>query len=122
MTSKKILLVDDTRLNRVLAKDILELAGYQVLEAVNGKEAILNARKNSPELILMDIELPDMNGLEVTRLLKEDPLTRDITVVALTAHNQPNEQKNVLAAGCAGYILKPFDTRKFPQMVAKFLK
>ncbi|MDY6862673.1 MAG: response regulator [Thermodesulfobacteriota bacterium] len=122
MAGEKILLVEDTLLNRELAKDVLELAGYQVFEAVNGKEAISYARQYNPDLILMDIELPDMDGLEVTRLLKEDPLTRDIPVVALTAHSQPGDQKNILEACCVGHILKPIDTKRFPQMVAEFLK
>ncbi|MFH0813280.1 MAG: response regulator [Pseudomonadota bacterium] len=121
MAAEIILLVDDTRLNRELAKDILELEGYQVLEADNGRDAIDSARQNNPAIILLDIELPDMNGLEVVRVLKEDTQTRDIPIIALTAHNLPSEQKNFLAAGCVGCISKPFDTKSFPQMVAKFL-
>ena len=122
MAEEKILLVDDTRLNRELAKDILEAQGYKIIEASNGKEAIDNAHLNKPDIILLDIELPDINGLEVARVLKEDPQTRDIPIVALTAHTHPDDQKNFLASGCAGCILKPFDTKSFPQMVAKYLR
>lgn len=122
MAGAKILLVDDTRLNRELAKDILEMEGYQVLEAVCGKECIEKARQNKPDIILLDIELPDMSGLEVIKVIKKDPEINQILVVALTGHDQPEEQKNFLAAGFAGFIPKPFDVKKFPQTVAKFLK
>lgn len=122
MSAETILLVDDTRLNRELAKDILDIEGYKIIEAVNGKEAIDNARQNSPDIILLDIELPDMSGLEVVRVLKKDPQTRNIPIVALTAHSQPGDQKSFLTMGCAGCIFKPFDIKSFPQMVAKFLK
>ena len=122
MAGAKILLVDDTRLNRELAKDLLERKGYQVLEAVCGKEGIEKARQNKPDIILLDIELPDMNGLEVIKVIKKDPEINPIPVVAFTGYNQHEEQENFLAAGFAGFISKPFDIQAFPQMVAKFLK
>ncbi|RLA92670.1 MAG: hypothetical protein DRG25_05940 [Deltaproteobacteria bacterium] len=122
MAGEKVLLVDDTRLNRELAKDILEIEGYKVIEAGNGKEALNRARQNNPDIILLDIELPDINGLEVAKLLKEDPQTRGIPIVALTAHHQPDDQSSFLAAGCVGFISKPFDIKTFPKMLANFLK
>jgi two-component system cell cycle response regulator DivK len=122
MAGTKILLVDDTRLNRELAKDLLEMEGYQVSEAVCGEECIEKARQNKPDIILLDIELPDMSGLEVIKVIKKDPEIKHIPVVALTGHDQPEEQKNFLVAGFAGFISKPFDIQAFPQMVAKFLK
>jgi CheY-like chemotaxis protein len=122
MAGAKILLVDDTRLNRELAKEFLERKGYQVLEAVCGKEGIEKARQNKPDIILLDIELPDMNGLEVIKVIKKDPEINPIPVVAFTGYNQHEEQENFLAAGFAGFISKPFDIQTFPQMVAKFLK
>jgi CheY-like chemotaxis protein len=121
MASPTILIVDDTRLNRELAKDILEMEGYRIYEAENGKEAIEHARRVIPDIILLDIELPDMNGLEVLRVLREDTRTRPIPIVALTAHNSPSDHKNFLAAGCSGCISKPFETKTFARRVAKFL-
>jgi two-component system cell cycle response regulator DivK len=122
MAGAKILVVDDIRLNRELAKDLLEMEGYQVLEAVCGKEGIEKARQNKPDIILLDIELPDMSGLEVIKVIKKDPEINPIPVVAFTGHNQHEEQEKFLVAGFAGFISKPFDIKKFPQMVAKFLK
>ena len=122
MGSKKVLLVDDTRLNRELAKDILEMKGYQVIEAVDGKECFASIHQHKPDIILLDIELPDMNGVEIVRIIKKDPETKNIPVIALTAHDQTEDTKNFLAAGFAGHIVKPFDVKKFSQLVAKFLK
>jgi len=118
----KILLIDDTRLNRELAKDVLELEGYTTIEARTGQEGIDYARQDNPDLILLDIELPDMNGLEVVKVLRKDPRTSAIPVVAFTAHINRNDHLEIMAAGCAGCILKPFDVKSFPQKVAAFLK
>ncbi|HJX31908.1 MAG TPA: response regulator [Thermodesulfobacteriota bacterium] len=122
MAGAKILLVDDTRLNRELAKDLLEMEGYQIIEAISGKECIKKARQNKPDIILLDIELPDMSGLEVIKVIKKDTEINSIPVVAFTGYNRHEEQENFLALGFSGFIPKPFDVRKFPQMVAKFLK
>lgn len=122
MGSKKVLLVDDTRLNRELAKDILEMKGYQVITAVDGTECLASVHQHKPDIILLDIELPDISGLEIVRIIKKDPETKDIPVIALTVHDQTDDTKNFLAAGFAGHIPKPFDVKKFPQLVAEFLK
>jgi two-component system cell cycle response regulator DivK len=122
MVAKRILLVDDTRLNRELAKDLLEMEGHHVLEAVCGKECIEKACQNKPDIILLDIELPDMSGLEVIKMIKKDSEINHIPVVALSVYDQPEDQKKFLAAGFAGFIPKPFDIKKFPQIVANFLK
>jgi len=122
VAGEKILLVDDTRLNRELAKDILDLHGYTIIEASNGQEAIEHARHDSPDVILLDIELPDMSGLEVLRVLKDDPRTKAIPVVAFTAHVEPGDQDHIIASGCAGCISKPFDVASFARRVAEFLK
>jgi len=122
MAGAKILLVDDNQLNRELAKEILEIAEHQVIEAVNGKECIEKVRQTKPDIILLDIELPDMSGLEVIKVIKKDPEIKSVPVVAFTGYNLHEEQKNFLAAGFAGFISKPFDIQTFPQMVAKFLK
>jgi two-component system cell cycle response regulator DivK len=122
VAGEKVLLVDDTRLNRELAKDILELQGYAIVEATNGQEAIDHARQENPDVVLLDIELPDMSGLEVVRVLKDDPRTKGIPVVAFTAHVEGGKQEDIVASGCAGCITKPIDAATFPQRVAAFLK
>jgi two-component system cell cycle response regulator DivK len=122
VAGEKVLLVDDTRLNRELAKDILDLQGYTIIEASNGREALDHARHDNPDIILLDIELPDMSGLEVVKVLKDDPRTEAIPVVAFTAHIEPGDQEEIIASGCAGYISKPFDVASFPQKIAEFLK
>ena len=96
--------------------------GYQVLEAVCGKEGIEKARQNKPDIILLDIELPDMNGLEVIKVIKKDPEINSIPVVAFTGYDQHEEQENFIALGFSGFIPKPFDIKNFTQTVAKFLK
>ena len=122
VAGEKILLVDDMRLNRELAKDILELQGYTVIEACNGQEAIDHARHDNPDLILLDIELPDMSGLDVIKVLRDDSQTKATPVVAFTAYIDPGDHDEIMASGCSGCIFKPFDVKSFPQKVAEFLK
>lgn len=122
MAGKKILIVDDNQMNLELASDLLEVNGYQVLQAEDAKTGIDIAKEEKPDLILMDIQLPGMDGLQATSILKADPATRDIPVVALTAHAMKGDEENVLKAGCVGYISKPIDTRKFFGKVEGFLK
>jgi len=121
MTKKKILVVEDDALNMELATDLLEIAGYTVLQAGTAGEGLKLARSAKPELILMDIRLPDIDGLTATRMLKEEPLTRQIPVVCLTASVMPGDESRSLAAGCVGYIRKPIDTRAFAANVAAFI-
>jgi two-component system cell cycle response regulator DivK len=121
MTSTRILVVEDNPMNMELAVDLLELQGYEVLSAQTGQEALDIVDSEALDLILMDVQLPGMDGLEVTRKLKENPKTRDIPVVALTAHAMKGDEERMLENGCIGYIAKPISTRKFPQEVKKFL-
>lgn len=122
MAEKKILIVDDNQMNLELVFDLLEVNGYQVLQAEDAKTGIDIAKKEIPDLILMDVQLPGMDGLQATRILKEDVETRDIPIVALTAHAMKGDGGKILKAGCAGYITKPIDTREFPKTVAGFLR
>ncbi|OHB88190.1 MAG: hypothetical protein A3D13_05005 [Planctomycetes bacterium RIFCSPHIGHO2_02_FULL_40_12] len=122
MTGKKILIVDDNQMNMELASDLLGVNGYQVFQAGDAKTGIDIAKKEKPDLILMDVQLPGMDGLQATSILKEDVETRDIPVIALTAHAMKGDEEKILEAGCAGYISKPIDTRKFPGKVKDFLK
>ena len=104
-----------------LATLLLKYAGYQVLHANNAADGIAFAREQTPDLILMDIQLPGMDGLEATRLLKADAVTRDIKVVALTAFAMKGDEERMLAAGCDGYVAKPIEYKKFLAQVARLL-
>ncbi len=122
MAGEKILIVEDNPMNLELATDLLEAAGYVVIQAGTAEEGIKLARDESPDLILMDVGLPGMDGLEATGVLKQDPATKDIPVIAITAHAMKGDEEKALAAGCAGYITKPIDTRAFPKMVTRFIE
>jgi CheY-like chemotaxis protein len=121
MKKRKILVVEDDPLSMELVTDLLEVAGYSVLQAETAEQGIEVARSTKPVLILMDVRLPDIDGLAATGILKEDPLTRQIPVVALTASVMPGDEARALSAGCAGYIRKPIDTRAFPDAVGAFI-
>jgi CheY-like chemotaxis protein len=116
-----VLLVEDNEVNRYLVRFVLEKDGFRVITADNGREAIELARSDRPDLILMDIQMPVMDGYEATRQLKADAQLQSIPVVALTAHAMPHEREQALAAGCAGHIEKPIDTQLFVAQVSSFL-
>lgn len=122
MAGQKILIIEDNPMNMELATDLLEASGYVVIQAGVPGEGIELSRVESPDLILMDISLPGMDGLEATGILKQDSGTRDIPVIAMTAHAMKGDKEKALAAGCAGYITKPIDTREFPKIVARFIE
>ena len=117
----KILVIEDNPLNMELVCDILEANDFAVFQACAAQEGIQIAKENNPHLILMDIQLPGMDGLEATQILKEDILTKDIPVVALTAHAMKGDEEKAINAGCNGYITKPIDTRELPNLVRKFV-
>jgi CheY-like chemotaxis protein len=118
----KVLLVEDNPLNLELATDLLEACGIEVISANTGETAVKLAQEQMPNLILMDLSLPGMDGLQATAALKAHPETRSIPVVAVTAHAMKGDEQKALAAGCEGYITKPIDTRMFPTLVAEFLR
>jgi two-component system cell cycle response regulator DivK len=117
----KILVVEDTPANMKLATLLLGKAGYEVLQADNAADGIALAREHRPVLILMDIQLPGMDGLAATRILKEDATTRDILVVALTAFAKKGDEEKMIAAGCDGYIAKPIQYQSFLDEVSRIL-
>lgn len=121
MAGKKVLVIEDNETNLELATALLEAAGYSVLGASTAEEGIKIARNESPNLILMDISLPGMDGLTATRMLREDEKTHHIPVVALTAHAMRGDESKALSAGCVGYVAKPIDTRGFAHTVAGFM-
>ncbi len=117
----KILVVDDNPTNLKLVSDVLAFEGHDILTAVDAEEAQLVLADTLPDLILMDIALPGMDGLTLTRILKAEERTRHIRIVALTAFAMKGDDQKAFGAGCDGYITKPIDTRKFPAQVATFL-
>ena len=121
MSEIAILVVDDNPTNLKLVSDILEFDGYRILKASDAEEAQEIIRSSPPHLILMDIALPGMDGLTLTRRLKEDEATRGIVIVALTAFAMKGDDDKAKLAGCDGYITKPIDTRKLSELVAGYL-
>jgi len=119
--SKKILIVEDIPMNRRLIRDILIYYGYEIIEAENGEEAVRIAREQKPDLIIMDLQMPVMNGLDAIKILKSDPVTKDIKVIAVTSFAMAGDREKVLAAGFDDYISKPLNTRELPEMVKKLL-
>ncbi len=117
----KILIVDDNEDNRELVSKVLRIRGYIVVEAVDGRTAIRMAQEEMPDLILMDISLPDIDGYEATRTIKSMEGLEDVPVVALTAHAMKGDREKALEAGCDGYISKPIDIHSFPDQVGSFL-
>lgn len=116
-----ILIVEDNAQNRLLMVDILKVRGYEVLEAHDGAEGIELARKHKPDLILLDMQMPVMDGLEAARRLKADPETRSIKILAVTSFAMKGDRERILAAGCDEYMAKPIDTRQLPIMVRQIL-
>ena len=105
--TKTVLLVEDNEDNRFIYATALRYAGYDVIEAVSGRQGIEAAREQRPDLILMDISIPDVDGWEATIVLKADPLTRPIPIIAVTAHVLPGDERRSMEAGCDGYLAKP---------------
>jgi CheY-like chemotaxis protein len=121
MAGERILIVDDNAINLKLVAYLMKANGYTVETALDAESAIEAIRSNHPDVILMDIQLPGIDGLELTRRLKADPKTRDIVIVAVTAYAMKGDQAKALAAGCDDYITKPIDTRTLPETIAKHL-
>jgi two-component system cell cycle response regulator DivK len=120
-TSKRILVVEDNELNMKLLNDVLEAHGYEVLSTGRGEVAVEWAREYHPDLILMDLQLPDLSGLEATQQLKSDSKTHDIPVIAVTAFAMAGDEKKALAHGCDAYVAKPIVLREFLNLIAGFL-
>ncbi len=117
-----VLIVDDNEKNRKLARDVLRTAGFQTLEAGRGDEAIAVAAKRRPDVILLDLRLPDMDGTDVARELRGGAETGGIPIVALSASPYSGPSDQLLAAGFVGYLQKPIDVRAFPEQVRRFCK
>jgi len=122
MGNETILVIEDNALNMKLVKSLLEIGKYRFLAAENAESGIQIARENHPDLILMDIQLPGMDGLTATKILKADQNVKAIPIVALTSHAMDGDDKKALAAGCDGYIAKPIDIKNFLVTISQYLK
>lgn len=122
MANETILVVEDNPVNMELARDLLTVAGYKVLEATTAEAGLALAKEAKPSLILMDIGLPGMDGLEATRRLKQDPDTAAIPVMCLTSHAMMGDEDRAREAGCDDYMTKPLDTRTFAARVASIIQ
>jgi two-component system cell cycle response regulator DivK len=120
--AKTVLIVEDNELNMKLFHDLLDAHGYNILQTKDGLEALDMAREHRPDLILMDIQLPEVSGLEVTKWLKEDDTLRAIPVVAVTAFAMKGDEEKIREGGCEAYIAKPISVADFMATVRRFLE
>ncbi len=120
--SKKILVVEDEEINLIIVEHVLSSMGFIVDKASNGEEAIAYARATAYDLILMDIEMPIMDGIQATKAIRKMPNGRHIPIIALTAHSVPEKIKQINNAGMNGFLVKPFDDAKAVQVVNQYLK
>jgi CheY-like chemotaxis protein len=119
--NKTILIIEDNALNMKLFRSLLQLQKYNIIEAENAEKGIQLARDHHPDLILMDIQLPGMDGLRATELITNDENLKDIPILALTSYAMERDKEKALNAGCVGYISKPIDTRNFIKAIAEYV-
>jgi two-component system cell cycle response regulator DivK len=119
---ERILVVEDNAKNLKLIRDVLQFSGYEVVEARSGEEGVELAGRHSPDLVLMDLQLPGMDGVEALRLLRADPVTKSVPVVAVTAFAMETDRDRTLHAGFDGYVEKPISVRALPSQVKSFLE
>lgn len=118
---KKILIVEDEPNNLTLFRDLLQKFGYSTIEALNGLDGVKMARDSKPDLILMDIQLPVMDGFEAIRILKKDIQTKTIPILALTSYAMKGDREKIMKAGCDDYLAKPIHIEEFLELVARYL-
>jgi len=121
MGKKSILVIEDNELNMKLVKGLLQIGGYNMLEANDAETGIDMTREHHPDLILMDIQLPGMDGLSATRKILSDADLKHIPIVALTSYAMEGDKEKALAAGCAGYITKPIQKKSFLNAISQYL-
>ena len=121
MKSKKILVIEDNVLNMKLVRSLLKIGKFEILEAEDAESGIQLIRQHLPDLVLMDVQLPGMNGLKATRMIKRDPTIKEIPIVALTSYAMQGDEEKAAEAGCSGYITKPIDTKSFLQVIDKYI-
>jgi two-component system cell cycle response regulator DivK len=119
--TKRILVVDDHEDNRQILRVLLASAGYVMIEAQNGETALAAALSERPDLILMDIQLPDLDGYEVTRRIKSNPRSHDVPIIAVTSYALSDDERKALAAGCIAYVAKPYSPMQLLAKIKKYL-
>ena len=119
--TQRILVIEDQEDNRIILRDLLTSAGFEIIEAVNGQEGVDMAEAEKPDLILMDIQLPVIDGYEATRRIKGNPSLASIPIIAVTSYALGGDEAKAMAAGCDGYITKPFSPRLLLEKVREFL-
>jgi two-component system cell cycle response regulator DivK len=119
--AKTVLIVEDSELNMRLFNDLLEAFGYKTIKSRDGRQAIPLAREHKPDLIIMDIQLPEISGLELTDRLKKDEALKHIPVVAVTAFAMRGDEQKIMAAGCDAYLSKPISVTTFLETIRKFI-
>jgi CheY-like chemotaxis protein len=122
MENKEILAIEDNQLNMKLVRSLLQLGKFKVREAMDAETGIKLAREQQPDLILMDIQLPGMDGLSATQIIRKDPDLSNIPVVALTSYAMQGDEEKAKSVGCVGYIAKPIDTRSFLDTLTGYLE
>jgi two-component system, cell cycle response regulator DivK len=119
---RTVLLVEDTEDNRFMMRRLLEMTGYRVIEAMNGEEAVKLAKTASPNIILMDLSLPVIDGLAATRLIRKLPGFKSTPIIAVSAHDTTDFQSEAIEAGCNTYVTKPIDFNELEELIAKLLQ
>jgi two-component system, cell cycle response regulator DivK len=122
MGKARVLYIEDNFDNMTLVRRVLEIEGYEVIAAMTGREGLAKAQESRPDIIITDINLPDIDGYEITNSLKKDKATAHIPVVAMTANVMQKDRDNVFGAGCDGYITKPIDIDELPIQIESYLK
>ena len=118
---KKILIIEDNEKNRMLIRDILQRFGYETVEAINGEEGIRMAKENKPDLILMDMQMPVMDGFKAIEVLRTDPGTENIKIIAVTAFAMKGDREKIIEVGADDYLSKPFDIRELMIVIKRIL-
>ena len=122
MSGKNVMVVEDNEKNRKLMRVVLKAKGYNVIEATTGEEALTILKNQKPDIILMDIQLPGIDGLTLVRQIKADPLIKDIPIIAVTAYAMKGDEQKFMECGCDSYVSKPINTQELPLVVEKYIK
>ena len=122
MSDKNVMVIEDNEKNRKLMRVVLKAKGYNVIEATTGEEALSLLKGNIPDIILMDIQLPGIDGLTLVKQIKADALTKDIPIIAVTAYAMKGDEQKILDTGCNAYVSKPINTQELPLTIEKYIK
>ena len=122
MPDKNVMVVEDNEKNRKLMRVVLKSKGYAVIEAATGEEALNLLKNQKPNIILMDIQLPGIDGLTLIKLIKADDMTKEIPIIAVTAYAMKGDEQKILETGCDAYVSKPINTQELPLIIEKYIK